>query len=283
MRKSVLYFIVFYFIATTSFGQNLTGTWEGSVRGRPYFRLEIIQTGDTCVGYRHDQLIKGLEHINMQAYYNSADNTLTGNGNDLADGGFNDDGSFFSFQYITEDKKEFLKGYIAPDYIDKGLLTISGAPIQLEKISNKITIKKTKPAVEAKKKDSEIVVTPKLPDDSAIVIKEKRTSTIIKTIMVKTDTVKIILKDDGEVDGDIVTIFDNGKIIISNLLLTSDPYEITLNLPSGSTHLLELMAVNQGRVPPNTAYMLVLSGESRVEVKASSDVLSNAAIVIRRE
>ena len=41
-------------------------------------------------------------------------------------------------------------------------------------------------------------------------------------------------------------------------------------------------AENEGSIPPNTAYMLVLAGRERVEVKASSDKKSNAAIVIQK-
>ena len=51
---------------------------------------------------------------------------------------------------------------------------------------------------------------------------------------------------------------------------------------NGSKHTIELMAENEGSIPPNTAYMLVLAGEERIEIKASSDKLSNAAIVIQK-
>jgi hypothetical protein len=124
----------------------------------------------------------------------------------------------------------------------------------------------------------------KLPEDSIIKIKQSRRTAVLKTISVKADSVKIILKDDGEVDGDIVTVFDNGKILVSNLSLSLIPYEITLMLPAdGSGHMIELVAENEGSVPPNTAYMLVIAGNERVEVKTSSDKLSNAAVVIQKQ
>ena len=89
--------------------------------------------------------------------------------------------------------------------------------------------------------------------------------------------------DDGEIDGDIVTIFDNGKIVVNKLTLTKTPYEIMLALPiDGSMHTIELMAENEGSIPPNTAYMLVLADKERIEIKASSDKLSNAAIIIQK-
>jgi hypothetical protein len=120
--------------------------------------------------------------------------------------------------------------------------------------------------------------------DSLLAIRNSRTSIITKTISTSADSVTIFLYDDGEIDGDIVTIFDNGKIVVSKLVLAKDPYKITLALPfNNSKHCIELVAENEGSIPPNTAYMLVLAGDQRVEVKASSDTLSNAAIIIQKD
>ena len=106
---------------------------------------------------------------------------------------------------------------------------------------------------------------------------------ILRTINTKADSVKIILYDDGEVDGDIVTVFDNGDMAAHKLLLTNEPWQLTVALPAiGSKHTIELLAENVGAIPPNTAYILVLAGDERVEVKISSDKLSSAGIVIQR-
>ncbi len=131
-------------------------------------------------------------------------------------------------------------------------------------------------------KINEDSITPAVYVDSAIIKKENRVSKLVKTIYTKEDSVKLIIYDDGEIDGDIVTVFDNNKIVVNKLLLVSKPYQINLHLSAlNNTHTIELIAENLGSIPPNTAYMLIIAGSERYEIKASSDLTSNAKIIIQ--
>lgn len=121
------------------------------------------------------------------------------------------------------------------------------------------------------------------PIDSISAVKQNRVTTIVKTIITAADSVKIILYDDGEVDGDIVTVFDNGVVVANKLLLTKEPWGMVLPLSApGAKHTIELVAENEGSIPPNTAYMLVTAGEMRTELKTSSDTKTNGAVVIQK-
>ena len=280
MIKFLCYFLIFSF-PLPCICQDVTGTWEGSVRNSSYLKIQLEQRGDTCFGYK---TIKGKRIIVLQGMFDSYEGIITGKAANLTEQSNEDDVVNFNFRYETKDDHEYLIGTIAPESIDEMVMALTGAPVFLEKIMNSPARNKKKPAAMIKKDTAQKIAVEKLTEDSIIKIKQSRRTIVLKTISVKADSVKIILKDDGEVDGDIVTVFDNGKILVSNLSLSLTPYEITLMLPAdGSGHTLELVAENEGSVPPNTAYMLVIAGNERVEVKTSSDKLSNATVVIQKE
>jgi hypothetical protein len=48
-----------------------------------------------------------------------------------------------------------------------------------------------------------------------------------------------------------------------------------------SFHVIELMANNLGSIPPNTAFMLILAGKERYELRLTSDFSVNAQINIQ--
>lgn len=282
MIKFLSHFILLVFLSASCYCQDLSGTWEGSIRNSSYLKIQLEQNGDSCFGYKTN---KGRHTIILQGLYDTYEGVLTGKAANLTEQSYEDDIVIFSLQYKTKDEHEYLIGTIAPNGTDETVMALTGTPVFLEKINDNTAPRKKK-TIAINKKDTvqKIAVAEKLTEDSVIKIKQSRRTVVQKTISVNADSVKIILKDDGEVDGDIVTVFDNGKILVSNLSLSLTPYEITLTLPSdGTGHLLELVAENEGTVPPNTAYMLVIAGSERVEVKTSSDKLSNAAVIIQRE
>lgn len=277
----LLSFLFFFFSVSSSYSQELSGTWEGSVRNSSYLKIHLEQNGDTCFGYK---LNNGSRSIILQGHYDEYEGTLTGKAANLTEQSYEDDIVIFNLQYSTSDEHEYLIGVIARDGTDETVMNLTGAPVFLEKIKGTAAPRKKKVLFQHKKDTVQKTVAVKLSEDSVTKLKQSRSTKILRTISVKADSVKIILKDDGEVDGDVVTVFDNGKILVRNLSLSLTPYEITLYLSSdGPGHTLELVAENEGEVPPNTAYMLVIAGNERVEVKTSSDKMSNAAVIIQKE
>ena len=98
------------------------------------------------------------------------------------------------------------------------------------------------------------------------------------TIDVKTVTLKVY--DNGIIDGDTVSIFYNGRMLLSHQLLSEKPIEINLDLDENQTrHEIVLFAENLGSIPPNTALVVITAGDKRYELFASSSLQENAVLV----
>ncbi len=111
-----------------------------------------------------------------------------------------------------------------------------------------------------------------------------RTKNTLKRIEVKQANFKIDLYDDGDVDGDMVSVYYNGKILLSNKKLTEKP--LTLNLtadPSLPENELLIYAENEGEIPPNTALMVVTEGTTRTEVRITADDKKNGVVIFTKK
>ncbi len=107
---------------------------------------------------------------------------------------------------------------------------------------------------------------------------EKRTVKDTKVIPVKSNTIKLELYDDGDIDNDIVSVFFNKALIVDKKPLTAKSYSFTLKLEPGKSNELILYADNLGNIPPNTALMVIYDGISRYEVRLSADLKNNASV-----
>lgn len=109
---------------------------------------------------------------------------------------------------------------------------------------------------------------------------KSRRKDIIKTIPIKGQTFKIDFYDNGEIDGDSISVFYNGKIVLSHMRLTDKP--VSLNLPLDNLtgdNVVTMYAENLGSIPPNTALMIVTDGEKRYEVRITSDTEKSGSVV----
>lgn len=108
---------------------------------------------------------------------------------------------------------------------------------------------------------------------------EKRNSDLLKTIEIENETFTVDLYDNGEVDGDSVSVFYNGKLILSHKRLSDKAITITLPANSGKdVNELTMYAENLGEIPPNTALMVVKDGDNRYETRISSDLSKSGTI-----
>ncbi|AEV97268.1 hypothetical protein A4D02_17125 [Niastella koreensis] len=104
-----------------------------------------------------------------------------------------------------------------------------------------------------------------------------------KDLEIGSDSIRISLYDNGEIDGDTVTVFLNGQPVITHQELTARAVNIYLTLDnSKDVNEVSLFAENLGRIPPNTALMVVTDGISRFEVFLSSSFTQNATVRIRK-
>ena len=108
---------------------------------------------------------------------------------------------------------------------------------------------------------------------------DKRASDVIKTIEISNATFKVDLYDNGDIDGDSVSLFYNGKLVLSRKRLTDRPISLTLEVNNGKAiNELTMYAENLGVIPPNTALMVVMDGEKRYEVRIASDLKKSGSI-----
>lgn len=168
-----------------------------------------------------------------------------------------------------------------PDFSDKNKNTA---------LVPKTVAPKTKPAPETPvlaKKDSQLqqpqIATIKTPVAPPTIIAgnryEKRNNTVIKTIEIENDKVKVDLYDNGEIDGDSISLFLNGKLLASRKKLTAQPLSFILSKDElEENNDLVMYAENLGTIPPNTALMIVTDGNKRYEVRITSDLQKSGTI-----
>ena len=104
-----------------------------------------------------------------------------------------------------------------------------------------------------------------------------------KELEIGSDSIRISLYDNGEIDGDTVTVFLNGVPVITHQELTARAVNMYLTLDnSKDVNEVSLFAENLGKIPPNTALMVVTDGISRFEVFLSSTYTQNATVRIKK-
>jgi hypothetical protein len=111
----------------------------------------------------------------------------------------------------------------------------------------------------------------------------ERESIVQKEIEVVSDSISIDLYDNGEVDGDSVSVFFNGQLLGANLMLSTRSIHMNIKLDTTKEYNeLSMFANNLGAIPPNTALMLVSDGKNRYEVRLSSSLDKTGAVRIKR-
>jgi hypothetical protein len=86
------------------------------------------------------------------------------------------------------------------------------------------------------------------------------------------------------VDGDTVSVFLNGEVILSKQGLKASAIKKTIYItPQNEDFTLVLFAENLGKYPPNTGLLVVHDGDDVYNLRFSSDFKTNAGIVFRRK
>ncbi|MFC0774926.1 hypothetical protein [Terrimonas alba] len=112
-----------------------------------------------------------------------------------------------------------------------------------------------------------------------------RKTEIIRDINFKSDSLILNLYDNGEVDGDTVSVLVNGTLVIARKGLTATAVKTTVYASEGFGDSLQVVmyAENLGRIAPNTGLLVVEDGEEKYQIRFEGDFQKNAAIVFRRK
>jgi hypothetical protein len=99
-------------------------------------------------------------------------------------------------------------------------------------------------------------------------------------VTVNVPLINLKIFDNGIVDDDSVSVYYDGKLLVSHQRLSEKPIELNLTLEENSgPHELVMFAENLGSIPPNTALIIVTAGDKRYELHSKANLEENAVLV----
>ncbi|MEO7924627.1 MAG: hypothetical protein ABIR30_13180 [Chitinophagaceae bacterium] len=102
---------------------------------------------------------------------------------------------------------------------------------------------------------------------------------LVKEIKVDTGTIQIDFYDNGQIDGDTISVYVNNMPVVSRKMLKTQPVSITVRVDAKRTEQEVIMVgENLGSIPPNTALMIVKAGDKRYQLYLTSDEQKNAMV-----
>ncbi|MFN2457313.1 MAG: hypothetical protein ABR502_03835 [Chitinophagaceae bacterium] len=142
-----------------------------------------------------------------------------------------------------------------------------------------VDTKKSIPVIakEEPQKSTPVRTVPQIP-----AITRSRTNELVQTINVQSEEIVVRLYDNGEIDGDTISVYLDNKLVLASKRLTAAPLTITLKKDKDDVeHVLVMVAENLGSIPPNTSLMVVYDGEKRYHVRITSTEQKNAMVRFR--
>jgi hypothetical protein len=285
LKKNTTYQFAVWLSNVCKIGQDCTATppvISISIETATGKQLTVLNTGE----------IEQKENPEWQRYYGNftteAEENIVIKMNDITDGGCGND---FAMDDIT----------IKECMIQKTLPIETPKPVQkpvviTPTIPNKtITVPKpiiSKPIAKSNPAIRKTVLLQK-PDNIQEVIKPKpikiaipkilidRENPIVKKIESATTELTIDLYDNGEIDGDTVSIYHNNILVVARQGISEKPISFKIKIDKENPHHeIVMVANNVGTIPPNTSLMIVTAKDKRYEVFISSSEQKNAKILI---
>jgi hypothetical protein len=113
---------------------------------------------------------------------------------------------------------------------------------------------------------------------------QERGNKVLETVAITGDSLTLSFYDNGVVDGDIISVYINGRNVIEKALLKEAAIKKTIPIsPTEEGIQLLLVAESLGSIPPNTGLLIIQDGTNRFEVRFSADLQTNASILIRKK
>lgn len=155
--------------------------------------------------------------------------------------------------------------------------TVKTIPVEKEKPVKEKTSKETAVVKTKPEKTPDLKIKPAADIDNRII-------ETIQSVFYKSDSLVLTLYDNGEVDGDTVSVLMNGNVIMPMVGLSTNAVRKTVYTKEIKDSIQIVMyAETLGSLPPNTGLLIVYDGNERYEIRFSGDLKKNAAIVFRRK
>lgn len=111
-----------------------------------------------------------------------------------------------------------------------------------------------------------------------------RKSEFSQVVNFKSDSLLLALYDNGEIDGDTVSVFMNGQPLMIKQGLKASAIKKTIYISGDNEDFnLVLFADNLGKYPPNTGLLVIKDGDDIYNVRFSSDLQKSSGIVFRKK
>lgn len=169
---------------------------------------------------------------------------------------------------------------------------IKSTPVQEKPVAKTTPVTKEKPVTEKIVKQPETVVVKKVEAKTTTPVSipsavdvAKRSIETIQSVYFKTDSLVLTLYDNGEVDGDTVSVLMNGQVIMPRVGLSTNAVRKTIYITDDISDSLQIImyAETLGSLPPNTGLLIVYDGTDRYEIRFSGDMQRSSAIMFRRK
>lgn len=156
--------------------------------------------------------------------------------------------------------------------------------INYEKYVNKLTVKDVQLAASKLLNGPNVFTAVQMPENY-VPGEEKKTAdrenNILQTIEIDQPGIKIELFDNGEIDGDSVTVYFNSYPVLSKKQLGTNAIVLNVKALKGRKNTLVMFAENLGKTPPNTALMRVTAGDKVYNITMESDKKKNGTVVFK--
>lgn len=271
--------------------QDLTGQWTGTATDSKSDRKQnlvlSITEGDSSFGgvlHWYSPETQYIRHIIVSGRFYGKDSILTikedssvhnavQGGDPFRNAGLSSakkgpaSGFYILFYRRTAGRRDLLKGHWR--FTDPRTGQAGDLEIWLEK--------KAPPFIP-------LVIPPHPKKDSALTRQlqalHDRQSTVAASIPVRgIDTIRIELYDNGEIDGDSVSLYVNDQLLVQHIKLTAQAKVLLVPIDKSlPVNRLVLLAENLGKLPPNTALMEVTVHGKTYNLFLSTDYKKNASV-----
>jgi len=300
MKKNILLFVGL-FLLHYAFSQNFNGQWKGELfydsssyigvdnnKGEYWLDIEVIGTKVSGVSHTYfkDDFLRYTNICRIEGFIDTVNQYIQIKELELVKttvpNTIRNCFGIHRLYYSKQGKSEFLEGkwYPVPTRMGQsqrkgcGFGTTKLAKRPPKKIADSLIAKNTL-ADSVRKKLVKIDTVITKGDSIAF---EKRINTVLKTIEVDGDSILVDLYDNGEIDGDNISLFYNGKLVLWHKTLSLSPISLHLKVDYTKLNELTMYAENLGTFPPNTALMIVTDGKIRHEVRIISDLQKSGTI-----
>jgi len=110
---------------------------------------------------------------------------------------------------------------------------------------------------------------------------QERPIHIAQTVEVSGQNLKLFLWDNGMVDGDVVSVYLNGQLLLDQYRVRKGRAELRIKLRRGPNFLV-LVADDLGSTPPSTVALSLHDGEREHKLVIRSDQRESGAVLIKR-